>query len=42
MANDIMTHLNMTLKSWILVGVALLILFTLSAQPCLAGLIWSG
>ncbi len=42
MANGIMKQLNMTLKVWILIAVALLILFALSAQPCLAGLIWSG
>jgi hypothetical protein len=42
MANGIMKQFNMTLKSWILIAVALLILFALSAQPCLAGLMWSG
>jgi hypothetical protein len=30
------------LKSRILLAVILLILLALSAQPCLAGLIWSG
>jgi hypothetical protein len=44
MANDIMNRLNRTLRFWILVAVALalLVLLTLSAEPCLAGLIWSG
>ncbi len=37
-----MKHPDMTLKSWILIVVALLILLALSAQPCLASLIWSG
>jgi len=35
-----MKHSGSTIKFWILV--ALLILMLLSAQPCLAGLIWSG
>ena len=29
-------------KLWTLILLALLILMALSAQPCLAGLIWSG
>jgi hypothetical protein len=37
-----MKQSKIPLKLWILILVALLILFVLSAQPCLAGLIWSG
>jgi hypothetical protein len=37
-----MRRFNMTIKFWILVALALLVLFALRAQPCLASLIWSG
>jgi hypothetical protein len=37
-----MKRFNTPHKLWILIAVALLILLALSAQPCLAGLIWSG
>jgi hypothetical protein len=37
-----MKHASTTLKCWILIALVLLILLALSAQPCLAGLIWSG
>jgi hypothetical protein len=37
-----MNQFSTTLRVSILIAVALLILFALSAQPCLAGLIWSG
>ena len=33
---------KISLKLWTLILLALLILMALSAQPCLAGLIWSG
>jgi hypothetical protein len=42
MGNDIMKRSIIRLKSRILLAVILLILLALSAQPCLAGLIWSG
>jgi hypothetical protein len=37
-----MKQFKMTPKLWMLVMLALLILLTLSAQPCLAALMWSG
>jgi hypothetical protein len=42
MRNGIMKRFNIAIQFWLVVAVALLILFALSAQPCLAGLIWSG
>jgi hypothetical protein len=37
-----MKRLNTQVKIRILIALILLILLALSAQPCLAGLIWSG
>jgi hypothetical protein len=37
-----MKSFKMTPRLWTLVVLALLILLTLSAQPCLAALMWSG
>jgi hypothetical protein len=37
-----MKRFHIPIKFWILIALALFILFALSAQPCLAGLIWSG
>ena len=37
-----MKRFNPKVKVRILIALVLLILLTLSAQPCLAGLIWSG
>jgi hypothetical protein len=42
MDNGIMKRSRIRLKFQILIAVILLILLALSAQPCLAGLIWSG
>ena len=42
MDHRIMKPFNKNFRHWILVALALLILLTLTVQPCLAGLIWSG
>ena len=42
MVNGMMKRVNTKIKVRVLVAVILLIQLALSAQPCLAGLIWSG
>jgi hypothetical protein len=42
MVQDIMNRFKIPTKYWILIIVALLIILALSAQPCLAGIMWSG
>ena len=42
MVKDMMNRFNAKAKIRILIALVLLILLALSAQPCLAGLIWSG